>query len=88
MLAFGAACFAGCTPGEPSQPGDGEAPSCVGIRATEAPIRLLTREQYNNTVRDLLGDTSRPADGFPRLCGPAGRVGSPHKGASREQRRR
>ena len=25
----------------------------------------LTRAEYNNTVRDLLGDTTRPADAFP-----------------------
>jgi hypothetical protein len=29
-----------------------------------APLRRLSRAQYNNTVRDLLGDTSRPADAF------------------------
>jgi hypothetical protein len=29
------------------------------------PLRRLTRIEYNNTVRDLLGDTSRPADVFP-----------------------
>lgn len=29
-------------------------------------IRRLTHSQYNNTVRDLLGDQSRPADGFPK----------------------
>ncbi len=28
-------------------------------------IRRLTRDEYNNTVRDLLGDTSRPADVLP-----------------------
>lgn len=28
-------------------------------------IQRLTREQYNNTLRDLLGDESRPADSFP-----------------------
>jgi hypothetical protein len=28
------------------------------------PLRRLSRAQYNNTVRDLLGDTSRPADAF------------------------
>ncbi|HVR20940.1 MAG TPA: DUF1587 domain-containing protein, partial [Polyangiaceae bacterium] len=27
--------------------------------------RRLTRTEYNNTVRDLLGDTARPADEFP-----------------------
>jgi hypothetical protein len=29
------------------------------------PLRRLTRREYNNTVRDLLGDTSNPADSFP-----------------------
>src|SRR5688500_8691078 len=29
-----------------------------------APVRRMTRFEYNNTVRDLLGDTSRPADAF------------------------
>jgi hypothetical protein len=29
-----------------------------------APLRRLSRVQYNNTVRDLLGDVSRPADAF------------------------
>jgi hypothetical protein len=29
-------------------------------------VRRLTHSQYNNTVRDLLGDQSRPADGFPK----------------------
>jgi hypothetical protein len=38
--------------------------------ASAAPIhdqllRRLTHSQYNNTVRDLLGDYSRPADRFP-----------------------
>jgi hypothetical protein len=28
-------------------------------------LRRLTHSQYNNTVRDLLGDFSRPADRFP-----------------------
>jgi hypothetical protein len=29
------------------------------------PLRRLTRREYNNTIRDLLGDTSNPGDGFP-----------------------
>jgi hypothetical protein len=36
--------------------------------ATSTPnqlLRRLTHSQYNNTVRDLLGDYSRPADRFP-----------------------
>jgi hypothetical protein len=30
------------------------------------PLRLLTRFEYNNSVRDLLGDSSGPARDFPR----------------------
>lgn len=29
------------------------------------PLRRLTRAEYNNTVRDLLNDTTHPADDFP-----------------------
>jgi hypothetical protein len=29
------------------------------------PLRRLTRREYNNTVRDLLGETTNPADAFP-----------------------
>ncbi|WP_422928702.1 DUF1592 domain-containing protein [Singulisphaera sp. PoT] len=29
------------------------------------PIQRLTREQYNNTIRDILGVDTRPADAFP-----------------------
>ena len=29
-------------------------------------VRRLTHSQYNNTVRDLLGDQTRPADAFPQ----------------------
>jgi hypothetical protein len=28
-------------------------------------LRRLTNSQYNNTVRDLLGDQTQPADQFP-----------------------
>jgi hypothetical protein len=35
------------------------------VVAAPAPLRRLTNEEYNNSVRDLLGDTSRPADAFP-----------------------
>jgi hypothetical protein len=40
--------------------------SCSGINPGPAPIRRLNRTEYNNTIRDLLGDTTRPADGFVR----------------------
>ncbi|MDQ6699403.1 MAG: DUF1592 domain-containing protein [Acidobacteriota bacterium] len=36
-----------------------------GGDATHDGIRRLTHSQYNNTVRDLLGDQTRPADQFP-----------------------
>jgi len=36
-----------------------------------APVRRLTRVEYNNTIRDLLGDSSTPADQFS----PDGRMG-------------
>ncbi len=47
-------------PGPPDPPSNG---TCEGPRPT--PLRLLTRTEYNNTVRDLLGDTTRPANAFP-----------------------
>src|SRR5262249_6294205 len=33
--------------------------------APQAVLRRLTHSQYNNTVRDLLKDTTEPANGFP-----------------------
>jgi len=39
---------------------------CSGqITPGPAPLRRLTKTEYNNTVAELLGDTSRPADAFP-----------------------
>lgn len=35
------------------------------VIAAPAPLRRLTNAEYNNTIRDLLGDTSQPADVFP-----------------------
>lgn len=51
-------------PGKPGDlPGatDPVDPNAVG----PMPLRRLSRREYNNTVRDLLGETSRPADAFP-----------------------
>jgi Protein of unknown function (DUF1592)/Protein of unknown function (DUF1588)/Protein of unknown function (DUF1595)/Protein of unknown function (DUF1587)/Protein of unknown function (DUF1585) len=39
-------------------------PVISGPTRPAAPLRRLSRLQYNNTVRDLLGDTSLPADRF------------------------
>ncbi len=40
-------------------------PVCKQLDPGPAPIRRLNRFEYNNTVRDLLGDTTRPATDFP-----------------------
>jgi len=42
--------------------GDSCTAASVNVRA---PMRRLTRFEYNNTVRDLLKDTSQPANAFP-----------------------
>jgi hypothetical protein len=44
-----------------SSGGAGVGPNAAGPR----PLLRLTRREYNNTVRDLLGDTTHPADEFP-----------------------
>jgi hypothetical protein len=45
--------------------GSAGALSCEYRLPGAAPIRLLTHIQYDNTVFDLLGDSSRPAQSFP-----------------------
>jgi hypothetical protein len=49
--------------------GDGDPDEVEGAEAAcapgGAPVRRLTKREYNNTVRDLLGDTTRPADVLP-----------------------
>ncbi len=58
----------GSTTPAPSLPGIGPAKvDCGGLKIPQpgpSPLRRLTRFEYNNTVRDLLGVTSRPADAF------------------------
>ncbi len=49
-------------------PGAAGAPSCT-IAPPIAPARRLTRAEYNATVRDLLGETSNPAEAFPAEVG-------------------
>ena len=36
-----------------------------GLCVVDTPIRRLTRLEYNNTIRDLLGDATNPADALP-----------------------
>lgn len=62
-----AGCSAGRQPTAVQSP-VAPAPSAIATtppRIAPAPLRRLTNEEYNNTVRDILGDTSRPADTFP-----------------------
>jgi hypothetical protein len=67
---FAALLVAGCSVASAPQPSvarvapraDEPAPAVV---AAPVPLRRLTNEEYNNTIRDLLGDPSRPADAFP-----------------------
>ena len=43
----------------------GESEQPAGAAAPGAVLRRLTHSQYNNTVRDLLGDQTAPANQFP-----------------------
>jgi len=54
--------------GVTSEPAHGEPTAAVAetkLAVGPVPLRRLTHEEYNNSVRDLLGDTTRPADAFP-----------------------
>src|SRR6266478_9077572 len=42
----------------PGNPGD---PSAAG----PMPLRRMTRAEFNNTMRDLIGDATGPANAFP-----------------------
>ncbi|HYO94022.1 MAG TPA: DUF1592 domain-containing protein [Polyangiaceae bacterium] len=63
----GAGISAGGAAGAPPQP------RCMtaGIKAARAPLRRLTEFEFNNTVRDLLGDTTSPGAELP-----AGQLGN------------
>ena len=60
----GAACVGHI--GDPDGPPDGTL-SCdaAAIHAGDAPVRRMTRFEYDSTVRDLLGDGSAPSSSFP-----------------------
>ena len=72
LLALGAM---GCEPTNPVQPptptagaggtGSTTPQSCDAPAPGPAPLHPLTRFEYDNILRDLLGDTSQPARGFP-----------------------
>ena len=46
-------------------PPPGSAPRCDVASVPVGPIRRLTRDQFDRTVRDLLGDTTASARAFP-----------------------
>jgi hypothetical protein len=54
-VSTGAAAGTGTNPADPGDPN----------AAGPMPLRRLNRSEYNNTVRDLLGDTTQPANAFP-----------------------
>jgi len=59
---------AGTDPGEDEsgdESGGPEIPTCLEELGDGTTLRRLTRFEYNNTVRDLLGTETFPADGFP-----------------------
>lgn len=66
---LGSAVLAGCVGdiGELPEPTDEVEELICGdeIHIGASPLRRLTKFEYNNTVRDLLGDTTNPADVLP-----------------------
>ncbi len=66
LALLGAALLCGCS-GIIGSGGDGSADDVVAKKlcVVDTPIRRLTRFEYNNTVRDLLGDDTNPADALP-----------------------
>jgi hypothetical protein len=57
---------ADASPTADATPPDGRPAHCsASLTPGPAPLRRLTKTEYNHTVRDLLGDDSRPADRFP-----------------------
>lgn len=69
LLALGAISACQGNIGDPADPPDPPDPEpqvvCTGaVEPGPSPIRRMTRFEYNNTVRDLLGDTTGPANTF------------------------
>lgn len=62
---FLAGCSAGPAPPSSVPSTDGAVAADVRIVAAPTLLRRLTNEEYDNTVRDLLGDRERPAAAFP-----------------------
>jgi hypothetical protein len=69
LVLLGAAPSSGCNGviGSGGDPGGGTVNDRVAAElcVVDTPIRRMTRFEYNNTVRDLLGDNTNPADVLP-----------------------
>ena len=52
-------------PSKPAPPDVEQPLACEGTQPGTATLRLLTRTQYDNTLLDLLGDSTHPAQTFP-----------------------
>ena len=69
LALLGAAPAFGCNGviGSGGEPGGGTVNDQVAAElcVVDTPIRRMTRFEYNNTVRDLLGDNTNPADVLP-----------------------
>ncbi len=48
-----------------SSGGEANATACTTIAPGRAPLRRLTTNEFNNTIKDLLGDASNPGNEFP-----------------------
>jgi Protein of unknown function (DUF1592)/Protein of unknown function (DUF1588)/Protein of unknown function (DUF1587)/Protein of unknown function (DUF1595)/Protein of unknown function (DUF1585) len=64
-VAGGGSNVSGNGPGPVGGGGGGQQLDCSTTAAVKAPLRRLTRFEYNNTVRDLAKVTDAPADLFP-----------------------
>lgn len=61
---FGAGCVGNIGDGDATD--QGKSPLCKATpQPGEAPLRRLTRYEYDNTLRDLLGDVTAPGESFP-----------------------
>jgi hypothetical protein len=69
LIFYMAVTLFGCRAEQAPGPSGGGPPppsgQCAAAETFRSPLRRLTRVEYNNTVRDLLGDTTTPADRFP-----------------------
>ncbi|HRI71890.1 MAG TPA: DUF1587 domain-containing protein, partial [Polyangium sp.] len=57
-------CSTGHIGDSPGKVTESAAPTCVGIVPGKSPIRRMTRFEYDNTVLELLGDDTHPAQSF------------------------